>query len=301
MREINKMENKLFSSPENKVYVKLERASDICFVDIPKPRSNSSFSYVQTLMFLNKQSAIKSSSLECLPNNSLALGIKGLYSSSGTKIILFKTKAENALNLFSESLDFNNISSLCLINSSLSFKGANILSLLSNKSLRIFPPEIIILNKTLESIMSRNLTKTTPFMVWWFLEHPKDERPSQTSPFKARWRIVFLITFIYIRPFFFKSLCIDSLTFSDNSSASFSVNLLSDIIFLAIANSNSLTSSFTTLAKATLNSCLNSDGTSTSIVISSTYLLEIIPYKKLSIWSIESMEKKGGRDEDNYN
>ncbi len=43
-------------------------------------------------------------------------------------------------------------------------------------------------------IMSRNLTKTTPFKAWSFLEHPKNECLSQTAPFKVRWHIVFLIS-----------------------------------------------------------------------------------------------------------
>lgn len=226
-----------------KIYSKLEKSSDICLVDIPKSRSYNSFSYVQTLMFLNKQSAIKSSSFECLFNNFFALGIKEVYSSSGTKVILLNTRVQNVLNLFSESLDFDNISPLCSLNSSLSFKGANIFSLLSNKSLRISPPEISILNKTLESIT----------------------------------------IFIYIKPLFLKFLCIDNLTFSDSSFASSSVNLLLDIISSAIANSSLLTNSFTTLARANSNSLLNSGDTSSLIVISSMNLDRERPYKKLSI------------------
>ena len=41
--------------------------------------------------------------------------------------------------------------------------------------------------------MSRNLIKITPFRMWSFLEHPKNECLSQTAPFKVLLHIVFLI------------------------------------------------------------------------------------------------------------
>ncbi|MBM3232848.1 hypothetical protein FJZ18_01640 [Candidatus Pacearchaeota archaeon] len=48
--------------------------------------------------------------------------------------------------------------------------------------------------------MSRNLTKTPAFKLELFLEHPKNERLQQTSAFKPRWRIVFVIFFILFLP-----------------------------------------------------------------------------------------------------
>src|SRR3989344_8956312 len=64
--------------------------------------------------------------------------------------------------------------------------------------------------------MSRNLTKTPPFKVEWFLEHKriapeqfsvqrnhedfaasKKRAPIQTPPFKVGWRIVFLIYYFF--------------------------------------------------------------------------------------------------------
>ena len=43
------------------------------------------------------------------------------------------------------------------------------------------------------AVMSRNLTKTTSFRMWWFLEHPKNECLQQTPHFSVGWHIVFLI------------------------------------------------------------------------------------------------------------
>ncbi|MBM3233215.1 hypothetical protein FJZ18_03555 [Candidatus Pacearchaeota archaeon] len=39
--------------------------------------------------------------------------------------------------------------------------------------------------------------KTTPFKVWWFPSISKNERLQQTSAFKPRWRIVFVMELIY--------------------------------------------------------------------------------------------------------
>ena len=127
--------------------------------------------------------------------------------------------------------------------SSLTFNLANICKLISNKSLRISPLEISVLNKTFESIT----------------------------------------TSIYIKPFFLKSLCIDNLTLSDNSSASFSVNLLFDIISRAIDNFNLSTISLTTLANASLNSFLILIGISNLTIISSMKSNNDKDYKKLAI------------------
>ena len=120
MNKINKMENKPAVGSDNIVYAKSESDSDICFVDIPKPRSNNSFSYVQNLSDFERQRATKSSSLECLPNNSFALTIYESNSSEGMNVILSKISIENVSNSSEESFDFDNISGLCSKNSSLS-------------------------------------------------------------------------------------------------------------------------------------------------------------------------------------
>ncbi len=244
-------------SPEHKVYASsmynkeemttnysvVERADDISFVEMPNPNLNIRDSYVQNLSDFERQRATKSSSLECLPNNSFALTIYESNSSEGMNVILSKISIENVSNSSEESFDFDNISGLCSKNSSLSFNGANICKLISNKSLRISPLEISVLNKTFESIT----------------------------------------TSIYIKPFFLKSLCIDNLTLSDNSSASFSVNLLFDIISRAIDNFNLSTISFTTLANASSNSFLNLSGISNLTIISSMKSNNDKDYKKLAI------------------
>ncbi|HLC53139.1 MAG TPA: hypothetical protein VJK03_01220 [Candidatus Nanoarchaeia archaeon] len=43
--------------------------------------------------------------------------------------------------------------------------------------------------------MSGSIEKTASFKVRLLPEHPKHERLSQTTPFRAWWRIVFLIMF----------------------------------------------------------------------------------------------------------
>ncbi len=192
--------------------------SFICFVDIPKPISNNNFSYVHSLIPLDKQSAIKSSSFVCLFNSCLAFGMNAMYSSNGTKVILLNNSMENLLKLSSESFDFNNISSSCLINSSSSINGANVLNLRLNNNFRISPLEINVLNRILESIT----------------------------------------TSIYNHPFFLRDLCIDNLILSDNSSAFPSVNSLFEMISSAIASSNLSINSCTILANANSNSLLNS-------------------------------------------
>ncbi|MBM3232895.1 hypothetical protein FJZ18_01880 [Candidatus Pacearchaeota archaeon] len=46
--------------------------------------------------------------------------------------------------------------------------------------------------------------KTTPFKVWWFPSISKNERLQQTSAFKPRWRIVFVIKKHYLSLIKFK-------------------------------------------------------------------------------------------------
>ena len=159
--------------------------SEICFVDIPTPISNSSDSYVHTLVHLDKDNATKSSSFSCLPRSFFALGKKALYSSKGTKAILSNKIKDSVSNSVSDNFDLEIISCLLLENSSFNISGANNLSLLSNNRLIISPWEIKTLNNTLESN----------------------------------------ITSIYTSPLSFNFLCMDNLTLLDSSSASFAENL----------------------------------------------------------------------------
>ncbi len=178
------------TTAEHPCYVRnqesLDNCSDICFVEIAMPMSNNKDSYVHSGMFFAKQRATKSSSFSCLPSNCFALGINDLYSSNGTILILLNNNSTVFSNSASYNPDFDKISSLFLKNSSFNFCGAYNLSLSLKNRSIISPPEIKVLN---------NMFESTPAS-------------------------------IYISPLFFKSLCIDNLTLSDNSSASFSVNLL---------------------------------------------------------------------------
>lgn len=106
---------------------------------MPNPMLNNNGSYVHNLIFLNKHNAIKSSSFSCLLSNCLALKINDLYFSNGMNVILSRSNDCNLLNSSSESLDFSSISSLCLMNSSFNFSGANSFSELLKKSSVISP------------------------------------------------------------------------------------------------------------------------------------------------------------------
>ena len=169
---------------------------DICFVDIPNLISKNMFSYVQTRQFNFNANATDSTSLMCSLNNCLASEINPLYSLNETTFINPNSNDTNSSNSVSDSLDFESISSLLLTNSSFNFSGANSSRFLSNIKFTIVPCEIKVLNNTLESITTLN----------------------------------------YISPDSFNFLCIDSLTFLESKSASFSVNLDLDTISLNLFN-----------------------------------------------------------------
>lgn len=169
---------------------------DICLVDIPKFLSKINFSYVQIKQFNFNAKATNSTSLTCFFSSSLDLGMNSLYSYDGTNLTILKIDEINLLNPNSEILDLDNISFLLFKNSSFIFWGVNNSRFLLNINLIISPPEINVLNNTLES----------------------------------------RTTFNYIEPSFFKFLYIESLTFLDNSSASLSVNLDLDTIFINSLN-----------------------------------------------------------------
>ena len=203
MYNIETEKGNLLVSPEHKVYSS-QRLSEMSLVETPKPISNSKDSYVHTFKFLDKQSAIKSSSFSCLPSNSFALGINAAYSSNGTNIIFSNNNEASSLNSDSDNLDLASISALLFKNSSLSFKGAKRANLLSNKSLIISPCEINVLNSTLAS---------------------------RTAS-------------IYNNPLCFNFLCIEDLTLLANSSASFFENFDLETIFLNFSNDSASFSCF---------------------------------------------------------
>src|SRR3989338_3832403 len=117
--------NEIRMNEKQSIYTFSESAFDICSVDIPKPILNNNSSYVQSLAFLYKQSAINSSSFVCSLSNSLAFWIKGLYFSNETNSIILNNSAANSLNSSSDNLVLFKISLLCLRNSSFSLSGAN--------------------------------------------------------------------------------------------------------------------------------------------------------------------------------
>ena len=238
-------------SEEHKVYYSvaedsLYNSSAICLVEIPNPISNNNFSYVQTLMPLAKQSAIKSSSLACLPRSCLALGKNFSYFSNGMNSMHLKTSDVNLLNDSSESLDFFMISSLLFKNSSFNLSGAYNFSESSKIKFIISPCEISILNNTLAS--------------------------NTTS--------------IYINLTDLSLLCMDNLILFDNSSASFFVNSDLETISFAMDNSKDLTNCFTILANAISNSVFNSTGISTLITTSDILVKEDSDYINLSRFAL---------------
>jgi len=176
----------------------LDSFSDNCFVEIAMPILNNKSSYVHNLIPLDKLNATKSSSLICAPRSSFALGINSSYFSNGIKVTLSNNNDCNSIKSSLDNLDFSSISSLCFVNSSFNFIGANI----SKESLKIIgsssPAEINVLNRILESIT----------------------------------------TSIYTSPFFFNSSCIEELTLSASSLASCSVNLDFATSFLNFSNAS---------------------------------------------------------------
>ena len=162
------------------------------FVDIPNPISNNNSSYVQTLQFNFNASATNSTSLRCSFNNCLALGINSLYSSNSINDMFSSNNFNNISNSDSESFDLNNISFLLLLNSSISFFGANICNLGLNIISSMLPWDIRVLNNTFESNTISN----------------------------------------YTNPLFLSPLSMDDLTLSDNISASSSLNFDLEIIDL---------------------------------------------------------------------
>ena len=241
-------EGELVVSEKHRVYTASEsffNSVDTSLVEIPKPMLNNKTSYVHNLQPLDTHNAINSSSFEWFFNNCFAFGNETLYSSKGTNVILLKMSCTNVSNLFSDSFVLDSNSFLCLSNSSLSFKGANKSSWELNTISKISPCEISIRNKMFES-------RTT-------------------------------VRGIYNNPLLTKSSCIDFLTFSDNSSASFWVNCDSDIISLASVNSSLFENSLSVFDNARSNSFLNTSGISTLIDISAIENSMNTDYKKLSI------------------
>ncbi|MEX0920305.1 MAG: hypothetical protein WDZ69_01840 [Candidatus Pacearchaeota archaeon] len=84
------------------------------------------------------------------------------------------------------------------------------------------------------------------------------------------------------------SLLIDGLIFSDNSSASLSVNLLFETISFAIDSSKRFTISSIALARFNLNSCFKSSGTSIFIEMSVSAIEEPNDSEYLNILEVEN-------------
>jgi hypothetical protein len=249
MYRIETDEGELVVSEKHRVYSAENsfNCSEICLVEIPRLILNINDSYVQKEISFDKHNATKSSSFVCSPRSCFAFGNDFLYLDNGTNSILLNINEESILNSSSESFDLDNISSLLLTNSCLSFSGANNFKFSSKINLSISPCEINILNNTLAS--------------------------STMS--------------IYINPSDFSCECIDNLTLFAKKSASFSLNLDLEIISLATENSNSLTKESINLAKTNSNLSLNSAGISTLMFISSIDKKNDNKYINLSDFSLQ--------------